>query len=194
MASIIRLDTIQSTTGNTAATINAAGNLLSSGSVVQVVQTNLTSRISQTVNPSTVTDITGLSCSITPKGVNSKIMVFVRWFGEWGNAGSPYNSVWGLKRNGTRVGEQTDPGATVMTALTGTGMTYDGSDAASTPEIMSFFYLDSPATNTTITYQVFTLCDQASQTIYTNRTVGYANQVTGYELGTSSIVLMEIAQ
>lgn len=179
-----------SATGNKIV-VPAGHSLIAPGHTLQVVQTHLTGRYSQSVTSSIATDITDFTATITPKSVNSKILVFVRWFGEWGNSGMVYNSVWGVKRSGTRIGEQPDPGATVMTGITGTALSYEASDANSTPETMNMFYMDSPGTTNPLTYTVFTMCD-ATSTLYTNRTVGWASQATGYELGTSTIILMEI--
>jgi hypothetical protein len=172
-------------------TVPTGHSLIAPGHTLQVVQTHLTGRYAQSYSSSVVTDLTDFSATITPKSTSSKILVFARWFGEWGNTGSVYNSVWGIKRSGTRIGEQSDPGATVVTALTGTALSYEASDAASTPETMNMFYMDSPNTTSAITYNIFFITDNAS-TIYTNRTVSWANNTTGYELGTSTLILMEI--
>ena len=165
------------------------------GSVIQVVQTNFTTRSSQSYSNSTVTDITGLSATITPISTNSRIMAFVRWFGELSPGDAPYNTVFGLKRNGTRVGEGTDNGSTVVTAITAPALSYEGTDVSSTAETMSFFYVDSPATTSAITYQVFFIANvgAGSAVIAHNKTYNWSGQSTGFELGTSNITLMEIA-
>jgi hypothetical protein len=72
-------------------------------------------------------------------------------------------------------------------------LSYTDADANSTPEVMNFFLSDSPNSTSALTYRVTYLSNSAG-TIFTNRTVGWANQVNGYELGTSSIMLMEVAQ
>lgn len=169
--------------------------LMPTGSVVQVVQTNFITRSSQSYSNATVTDITGLSASITPKSTSSRIMAFVRWFGEFSPADAPYNTVFGLKRNGTRVGEGTDNGSTVMTAITAPALSYEGTDASSTVETMSFFYLDSPSTTSAITYQVFFISNVGAGTMVVahNKAYNWSGQSVGFELGTSNITLMEIA-
>jgi hypothetical protein len=171
--------------------IPAGHDLIAPGHTLQVVQKHLNGRYAQSYSSSVVTDLTDFSATITPKSASSKILIFARWFGEWGNTGGVYNSVWGIKRSGTRIGEQSDPGATVVTALTGTALSYEAPDASSTPETMNLFYMDSPNTTSAITYNIFFITDNAS-TIYTNRTVNWANQTTGHELGTSTLILMEI--
>lgn len=165
------------------------------GSVVQVVQTNFVTRSSQSYSNATVTDISGLSASITPKSTSSRIMAFVRWFGEFSPNDAPYNTVFGLKRNGTRIGEGTDNGSTVVTAISAPALSYEGADSSSTVETMSFFYLDSPATTSAITYQVFFISNvgAGSGVIAHNKAYNWSGQSAGFELGTSNITLMEIA-
>lgn len=172
-------------------TIPAGHSLIAPGHALQVVQTHLTGRYAQSVTSSVVADITDFTATITPKSASSKILIFARWFGEWGSTGAVYNSVWGIKRGGVRIGEQSDPGATIMTGLTGSVLSYEAADAASTPEMMNMFYMDSPNTTSAVTYNIWALAD-VSNTLYTNRTVSWANNVTGYELGTSTLILMEI--
>jgi hypothetical protein len=58
---------------------------------------------------------------------------------------------------------------------------------------MSFFTSDSPGTLSEVIYRV-TWLPQYAGTIFTNRTVGWSGQANGYELGTSGMMLMEVAQ
>lgn len=186
------VDTLQgnAATGNKI-TVPTGHSLIAPGHTLQVVQTHLDGRYSQSVPATTVVDITDFNATITPKSASSKILIFARWFGEWSAYGVVYNSVWGLKRSGTRIGEHNNPGTTVMSGMTGSVLSYEGSDNASTPEMMNLFYMDSPNTTSPITYNVWTMAD-AANTIYTNRTVSWSSQSTGYELGTSTLILMEI--
>lgn len=172
-------------------TIPAGHSLIAPGHTLQVVQTHLTGRYSQGLTSSVTNDITDFSATITPKSANSKILIFVRWFGEWSAADAVYNSVWGIKRSGIRIGEQPDPGATVVSGITGTARSYESADANSTPETMNMFYMDSPGSTSPITYNIWAMY-YGSATLYTNRVAGWANQVGSYELGTSTLILMEI--
>lgn len=181
------------TVNNNTITVPAGHTFIAPGSTLQVVSTNYTTRASTSLTNNTVTDIPGLSCTITPKTPTSKILVMVRWMGEFGPADGVYNTVFGIKRNGARIGEQPDPGATVPSAITVASLSYEGTDADSTPENMNFFLLDTPGTTSAVTYQVFALTAGASRVISTNKAYNWSNQSNGYELGTSSIVLMEIA-
>ena len=57
---------------------------------------------------------------------------------------------------------------------------------------MTIFYIDFPTTTASINYSIY-LVTPNSQTLYTNRTVNWADQSTGYELSTSTIIAMEIS-
>jgi len=186
------VDTLQgnSATGNKI-TVPTGHSLIAPGHTLQVVQTHLTGRYAQTLTSSVTNDVTDFNATITPKSTSSKILVFARWFGEWSTADAVYNAVWGIKRSGTRIGEQPDPGATVTTGLTSSALSYEATDANSTPETMNMFYMDAPNTTSPVTYNVWAMYYGAS-TLYTNRTVGWTGQVGSYELGTSTLILMEI--
>jgi hypothetical protein len=67
-----------------------------------------------------------------------------------------------------------------------------GADASSTPETMSLFFTDSPGTTSSLTYNL-TFVSIYNGTLHNNKTVDWAAQ-TGHELGTSGMILMEIAQ
>lgn len=173
--------------------VSAGHTIYQPGSIVQVVSVDNAGRYSQGFSANSWINVGGMSATITPKRSTSRILIMARWFGEMTDAGRVYNSVFGLTRNGTHVGRQTDPGATIVNGITMAALSYDGSDASSTPETANFFITDSPGSASELTYNVTFLSDGAG-TLYTNRAVGWSNQTGGFELGTSSIVLMEIAQ
>jgi hypothetical protein len=150
-------------------------------------------RTSQGVAASTILDISGLVATITPKSNTSKIIIQARWFGEVTAQAVLWDSIFGVSRNGVQIGRQPDPGATVISGISIGTLSYTADDASSTPEVMNFFLSDSPNSTSALTYRI-TFLSSAAGTIYTNRTVGWANQATGFELGTSSIMLMEVAQ
>jgi hypothetical protein len=58
---------------------------------------------------------------------------------------------------------------------------------------MSLFISDTPGTTSEVIYRV-TFIASGGGTIFNNRVAAWSGQVSGYELGTSSIMLMEIAQ
>lgn len=179
MASVIKADIWQSTSGNTF------------NSVLQVVDTYFTTPTSQSMTGGTTyNDITGIAATIVPKSNTSKIMIFARWFGEHGSTGQSWNHMFSVKRNGTPIGQPGQPGA-LRIGIAPSALTYYADDADSTPDSMSLFYLDSPASTGSLTYQLC-IMNETTYTLYTNRCVNAATS-GGYERGTSSIVLMEIA-
>lgn len=163
----------------------------SPGSVVQVVNTLITTPTAVTVAAALAkTSIPDLTCAITPKSASSKIYITVRWFGEFSSQTAVYQTMWGIFRNGTAVLDPTSGGGASGISMASISY-YAGNDGASTPEIAMFDYLDSPATTLQVTYSVY-VETTAAHTLYTNRTVTVG--AVGYEYGSSSITLWEIAQ
>lgn len=180
------------TVSGTALSPTAVRDGLGPGTVLQVVNTYLTAPTSQSIagGYTTYTDLTGFSATITPASVNSKILVFVRWFGEMSPQTEIYNTMWNLKRNGTLIGQPAQPGSLTI-GIHMAAISYYANDNDSTPETCFFNYYDSPNSTAAVTYQVSLSCPTGS-TLYTNRCVNSATS-GGYERGTSSIMLMEIA-
>ena len=156
----------------------------------QSVQTYFTTPTSQAFLASIPDNVSGLTASIVPKSVNSKIFITVRWSGEFSNDNYVYNSMWGLRRNSAVIGAPVNTGGRISGMQTAT-QSYNVADNSSTPDTMNFTYLDSPNTTEVCTYTV-TFLSYVAITIYTNRTVADTNAV-GYERGTSCITLLEVA-
>lgn len=163
----------------------------SPGSVVQVVNTTLYAVTSVSIpnDPTASTNIPDFTCSITPKSTSSKVYVSVRWFGELSPQSANWNTTWGLKRNGSVIGR--NPNASGRDGISMAALGYYADDGNSTPEMLFFDYWDTPASTSTIAYQVYA-ASSGTPTIYTNRTV--ADSGSGYEYGSSTITLWEIAQ
>ncbi len=162
------------------------------GTVLQVRQTLYTTTSSQSISADTDTPITGITATITPYSINSKILVMARWFGEYTGT-SPWDSNFYIARNGTKVNVQTGTG-TRSNGLATYSTNYQNAgawDQSSTPETLSIFTLDSPASISTLTYVMGFIGDNAG-TLYTNRTIGDTDS-PAFERGTSEIILMEIA-
>ena len=164
--------------------------VMPTGSVLQVVNTYYTTPVSQSISSGVITAITGLEASITPASTSSKILIFVRWFGEHSINGNNWDSIFGITRDGTAIGlPPTNSGSYLGMSMS--SLTYYASDASSTPETAFYNYIDSPSTTSSVSYrasfQTFT-----AETLYTNRTLN-ADGAYNYERGTSSIILMEIA-
>lgn len=165
----------------------------SPGSVVQMVNTTIytPTAVSIPQAAATNTNIPDFTCSITPKSASSRVYVQVRWFGELSTQTANWDTMFGLKRNGTAVGvnPSTAGGATGISMA---ALGYYSNDGASTPEMMFFDFYDSPATTSSVAYQVYANCTSMALTLYTNRTV--TASAASYEYGSSTITLWEIAQ
>lgn len=181
------------TVNNNTITVPSGHTLYAPGSVIQVVNVDNVTRTSQGVAANTILDISGLVATITPKRNTSKIIIQARWFGEVTGQPILWDSIFGVSRNGTQIGRQPDPGATIISGISIGTLSYTADDATSTPEAMNFFLSDSPNSTSALTYRI-TFLSSGAGTLFTNRTVGWANQATGHELGTSGIMLMEVAQ
>ena len=154
-------------------------------------QTYLDSPTSQSVAAVTVVDIAGLQASIKPSSATSKILVVVRWHGELGVAASTWNSMFGIKRNGSPIGNPTNVG-TRMPGMASNTSTYNhAANADSTLEVVQYYYIDSPGTTNPVTYQA-TFQSYDAMTLYTNRTVADSDTAASYERATSNIFLMEV--
>jgi hypothetical protein len=181
------------TVNNNTITVPSGHTLYAPGSVIQVINVDNVTRTSQGFGVNTILDISGLEATITPKRNTSKIIIQARWFGEVTAQAVLWDSIFGVSRNGVQTGRQPDPGATVISGISIGTLSYTADDAASTPEAMNFFLSDSPNSTSALTYRI-TFLSSAAGTLFTNRTVGWANQATGHELGTSGLMLMEVAQ
>jgi hypothetical protein len=171
----------------------AAGDVVySPGSVVQVVNTTIytATAVAIPADINTHTNVPELLASIVPKKATSKIYIMVRWFGEFTATNVNWDSMFGIKRNGSAIG--LNPTATGgARGITTAALSYYSNDANSTPEMCMFDYLDSPGVTTAVTYQVY-LSSSYAGTMYTNRTVGASG--APFEAGSSSITLWEVAQ
>ena len=162
------------------------------GQIIQEVNTYLTTPTSQTMTSgyTNYNDISGFAATITPRSTNSKIYITVRWIGEFNPQSAVYNYMWNLKRNGTLIGQPSQPGSVPIGIHMG-AISYQANDADSTPETVFFDYYDSPASISALTYQV-SIAGTDALTLFTNRCVN-ATTSGGYERGTSSITLFEIS-
>ena len=190
--STLRVNSISARLGSGTVTVPAGNVLYAPGHVIQVVNTTIytPTAVAIPVGAAVNTNIPDFTCTITPKSTTSKVLVQVRWFGEYSNQTINWDNMFGLKRNGSPVGvnPSTAGGAT---GITMGGLAYYASDANSTPEIMSFDFYDSPTSTSAVTYQVYANCTSAAYTLYTNRTV--VASAASYEYGNSTITLWEIA-
>ena len=148
---------------------------------------------SQAVVQGQLTDVVPFSVTLTPSSINSRIAIFVNWFGEHQTT-SGWDAVYGLKRNGSPIGLPVNTSNRTGGMAMAANSYYTGTaNDDSTPEALSFHYIDYPNTLEPVTYQLTVISGTAALTVYTNRTVGDINQATDYERGTSSIIAIEVA-
>jgi hypothetical protein len=158
------------------------GSLPSSGKLLQLVSTTLTTGFSASVNNS-FSAVTGLTASITPSSASSKVMITITM-----TVGSDTNY---LNAKITKGG----------TAISGAVATTAGSRSVGTSAAwpvasygtydMTLSYLDSPATTSATTYGV-QIGNSGAATLCVNQSQADDN-IAGRTRGTSTITVMEIA-
>ena len=173
------LSKIQSESINLADTFAFTGTVSGAGKIGQVISTNKSDTFS--TSATSLTDITGLSASITPSSTSSKILIL---------ASIPASTLAqqrffvGLKRGSTVIGQGDASGSRVRVS--------SGARMESSEAFMDFSinFLDSPNTTSSTTYQV-TGFVQGSSTFYINRTETDSDSNTNGR-ASSTITLMEI--
>ena len=182
-----------STTGNAAIelTVPGTGNatLLTSatntGKVLQVVSTTKTDHF--THNSTTVTDITGLSVSITPSSASSKIFITADIF--MSGVANTYAG-FRLLRDSTAIRQ--------TTAIDGTDNRFMGTIGAHVDQnryvrSVGLSFLDTTHNSTSsLTYKIAVASLYGSNTVHINRT-GDATNLLYPQAGSSTITAMEIA-
>ena len=190
MTSILKVDNLQDSSGT--------GTPYIKGAVLQTVvhqedgATSFSSSAStadELLLASNAADSTShLSLSITPKSVNSKILLTASVFFE-GTSTSFQVYTWSLYRDSTKL---CAPAAGSRTrCIAGTAAGYHTADAASTADSANFNYYDSPNTTSAITYAVSFNSTSGADTIYLNRTKNDADTAS-YERGVSILIAQEI--
>ncbi len=190
MASLLSVNTIAAVGSSISI---SGGDLYVPGHVLQFVNTTYTTPTSVSIPASynTYTDVTGVAVTITPKSVNSKIYIRARWTGELNpTSDMTWQSVFGIKRNSTLIGLPPQLGSSTI-GIHMPSISHYASDNDSTSEHGFFDCWDAPASTSALTYQL-TFTSTTAGTMYINRCVNGTTS-GGYERGTSSITVMEIA-
>jgi hypothetical protein len=151
-----------------------------SGSVIQVVQTVKSDTFSTT--SSSLTDITGMSVTITPTSATSKILIQY----AIGQIGPGTDEVVGiaLLRGSTVIGAGTTAGSRILTSTAAVYVNDRGAPQA-------FCFLDSPATTSSTTYKL-QIYVNGGNTVHINRSSTDIDNTT-YARTSSTITVMEIA-
>ena len=143
----------------------AVGNM-PTGSVVQVVQATTSTEVSTT---STSYVSAGLSASITPTSSSNKILILVEIIADHRNQASHTGGDFTVYRN---------PSTNLFTRG---GDTHYDSGGLNNSSYAGMNYLDSPATTTSVTYEVY----------FKSR--GSTQMVAHHNSSTGTMILMEIA-
>jgi hypothetical protein len=157
------------------------------GSVLQVQSGTKTDTFSASVASSVLTNITGLSVSITPKSSSSRILVITHiHVATSGDAASL-----SLKRNSTYIGIANSDGSRQQRTI---GANPADNLAAYRMQTVSMTFLDTPATTSAITYSVdiSTALAGVTRTLYVNRTNNDDNAAS-VPRAVSTITALEIA-
>ncbi len=187
--------TIPASTGTVITTASTGQNIpkaaLPTGSVLQVVQSVVTSTVSTSAaSVGTFYAVSGFTVSITPTSSSSKILVLLD-----ANMCTSSDTDQGVMYQLTRGGSAIYLGDAASNRSRVTGVAPNGGNAGNInfaiPKV-SCVYVDSPATTSSTTYGISVCSTSSSRTIYLNRT--YSDADANYSgRSASSITVMEIA-
>lgn len=153
-----------------------------SSAPIKVQQTFLDTTVSLG-SISTFTDVTGLAASITPASSSNKVLVSVCLNGWSTGSGSPV--VIRITRNGTAVGIGASAGSRTRAGSSTT-------TSVANPTCVTLEFLDSPASGSSVTYQVQAVGRTSSASgVYCNRYDTDSDSATTLRTA-SSITLIEV--
>jgi hypothetical protein len=162
------------------------------GTVLQVVQAVKTDVFSTSIATGAFTDLTGLSVTITPKFVNSKILITAHISGSVAALAANVGPRFRFMRDATGVGLGDAAGSRTPGSFGGLG----SGDANEHESNMTYsgIFLDSPATTSAVTYKI-QVGHRAltTETVLVNRSRSDADNART-DRNISTITLMEIAQ
>ena len=186
MASELRVDKIIPTTG---APTNGGGGIVQVVSVTKTDAESLTSNNTEQLIP-------GMQATITPKFNTSKILVQVVLHAFVGSAFAGHYCV--LKRNSTSIciGDAGNVGQNRVTlSLQSPNHWSDNNSSLYGPGQSCINFLDSPATDSAVTYSLYHRDDTSGgaggNALYSNR--GAGNEQAYYNRTASTITLMEVS-
>lgn len=166
------------------------GSLVAPGMIIQTVHKKVDTVVSYVSSANTPVEVAVMAFSITPKYANSKILLTYDITFE---AASGSQFIWRLTRNGSQIGQNAEVPAA---GWVGWKIPIYDPDDASTPASQVMTYLDEPASTSAVEYKLQVFGSNANAVTfrlnraYNGAAVGQAN----YEIGTSSVMLQEIAQ
>ena len=157
----------------------------SSGGIIQVKSTTMTTTASYSISGMTWTEVTPLTTSITPTRNDSKILIMLTMGGLESN-GSNQRLGMALRRNSSNIAVNSDSSG--QTSATWAGAGTNANEIKNHPV---FNHLDSPGTTSAVTYRVM-ITTEGSYTMYVNRSSGDSGSSSVFRTA-SSLTLMEIS-
>jgi hypothetical protein len=177
------------TTDDIAASAITRAKMGYAGAILQVVQTVKTDTFSTTTSGQNVfVTISGLSASITPSASSSKVLILVELCGS------------GLGGSGTLCSFKVQRGGSDISGMLGNARSNFYQSTASNIRAVSDFnssfrhnitYLDSPASTSSLTYQVIGQAESSGFCI--NRSLNDAGSTNFSGTQISTVTLMEVA-
>tara|TARA_R100001082_G_scaffold83741_1_gene50472 strand:- start:67 stop:585 length:519 start_codon:yes stop_codon:yes gene_type:complete len=159
--------------------LSGAHSITGMGKILQVQSVTKSDVYTNSSNPDTWTDITGMSVSITPSSSSNKVLVYAISRVSCNNHASC-----AIKRDSTLIAVGDADGSRRPTSV---GEQYDLGNSYRSMD-SPIMYLDSPSSTSSLTYK---MCFWAGQTFYFNRT-RYDTNSASVARPTSGITLMEI--
>lgn len=198
MTSVLKVDSIQNSSGTSSMTIASNGFIIPpAGGIIQIQYTQVTARSSTASMGSyaTGTDVTPMNVAITPTSTSSKVKIDVSMMGEFTSTNGPQNVMFWLKRTiGSTTTNLRAPADNSNNSLGIAPATITfHSNSNSTPEHLNFFYFDEPNTTSAVTYQLTMSNGSTSGVIWRINQNGETSGGGDYERGISCITATEIA-
>jgi hypothetical protein len=164
------------------------------GSVIKSAYTQFTGTNTVSLTADADTVFTDLTVNITPTSTSSIIKLEAHIFGEFADSSSGTASTWNhtvfFFRDSTKLGQAVAGNRNV--GISSLCITFE-TDDNSTPEAGSYFFIDSPATTSQITYKCG-INSSNNDTFYLNQVVDDSADSAYGERGVSTIFVTEIAQ
>jgi len=160
--------------------------LNSTGSILQVVTTTKTDTFNTT--SSSMTDVTGLSCAITPSSSANKVII--NYSVHMGNSDSYWLAAGDFTRGGTRIDGMVGAADGVRGRFT--FGTQEGGAIHGDTRCYAGSYLDSPGTTGSVTYQV-RIRSEGGRTVWINRGYEADGNADVSQRCISMITLMEVS-
>lgn len=137
-----------------------------------------------TLTSTTFTDLTGLSADITLGSTDNKVLIMC----QLNNGGNTQTQAFGrITRNGTVVLQGDAGGNRTQSTI---GMTVINISVANNTDASTMFILDSPASTSTLTYQVQVAAESGNM-VTINRSGTDSNAAT-INRSTSTLTLLEV--